>query len=223
MAGQDHTKSGNQISKRLVVDAKYYSAAYLKQRGGIGGVIHELYNGKDYSECQENSVFVLHPVLDAVEKVVSPQEWAKDSYLGELSMFDWEPAHHQRQATNYGAVCANPMKSQRYLDEIQRMLGMFLQYGIEDNTSFRGASDDTHAVNFCVSCGSEKVVDVTKSMSSNNQKRWYRCNECTHFTVYTHCGTCNTRLIKNGEYWTYLSLMPMSSINIKCPNCESPV
>ncbi|WP_420253530.1 hypothetical protein, partial [Klebsiella pneumoniae] len=40
-----------------------------------------------------------------------------------------------RQATNYGAVCANPMKSQRYLDEIQRMLGMFLQYGIEDNTS----------------------------------------------------------------------------------------
>lgn len=217
------TKSGNQISKRLVVDAKYYSAAYLKQRGGIGGVIHELYNGKDYSECQENSVFVLHPVLDAVEKVVSPQEWAKDSYLGELSMFDWEPARHQRQATNYGAVCANPMKSQRYLDEIQRMLGMFLQYGIEDNTSFRGASDDTHAVNFCVSCGSEKVVDVTKSMSSNNQKRWYRCNECTHFTVYTHCGTCNTRLIKNGEYWTYLSLMPMSSINIKCPNCESPV
>ncbi|MCT4726243.1 nuclease domain-containing protein [Citrobacter freundii] len=217
------TKSGNQISKRLVVDAKYYSAAYLKLRGGIGGVIHELYNGKDYSECQENSVFVLHPVLDAVEKVVSPQEWAKDSYLGELSMFDWEPAYHQRQATNYGAVCANPMKSQRYLDEIQRMLGMFLQYGIEDNTSFRGASDDTHAVNFCVSCGSEKVVDVTKSMSSNNQKRWYRCNECTHFTVYTHCGTCNTRLIKNGEYWTYLSLMPMSSINIKCPNCESPV
>ncbi|MDZ9277689.1 nuclease domain-containing protein [Escherichia coli] len=180
------TKSGNQISKRLVVDAKYYSAAYLKLRGGIGGVIHELYNGKDYSECQENSVFVLHPVLDAVEKVVSPQEWAKDSYLGELSMFDWEPAYHQRQATNYGAVCANPMKSQRYLDEIQRMLGMFLQYGIEDNTSFRGASDDTHAVNFCVSCGSEKVVDVTKSMSSNNQKRWYRCNECTHFTVYTH-------------------------------------
>lgn len=142
------TKSGNQISKRLVVDAKYYSAAYLKLRGGIGGVIHELYNGKDYSECQENSVFVLHPVLDAVEKVVSPQEWAKDSYLGELSMFDWEPAYHQRQATNYGAVCANPMKSQRYLDEIQRMLGMFLQYGIEDNTSFRGASDDTHAVNF---------------------------------------------------------------------------
>lgn len=137
------TKSGNQISKRLVVDAKYYSAAYLKLRGGIGGVIHELYNGKDYSECQENSVFVLHPVLDAVEKVVSPQEWAKDSYLGELSMFDWEPAYHQRQATNYGAVCANPMKSQRYLDEIQRMLGMFLQYGIEDNTSFRGASDDT--------------------------------------------------------------------------------
>ena len=217
------TKNDHQISKRLVVDAKYYSAAYLKYRGGIGGVIHELYSGKDYSEGQENSVFVLHPVLDAVEKVVSPQEWAKDSYLGELSMFDWEPAYNQRQATNYGAVCANPMKSQRHLDEIQRMLGMFLQYGIEDNSSFRGASDDTHAVNFCVSCGSEKVVDVTNSMSSNNQKRWYRCNECTQFTVYTHCGTCNIRLIKNGEYWTYLSLMPMSSINIKCPNCESPV
>ncbi|ELV8771975.1 nuclease domain-containing protein [Vibrio harveyi] len=217
------TKSGYQISKRLVVDAKYYSAAYLKQRGGIGGVIHELYKVKDYSEGQENNVFVLHPVLDAVEKVVSPQEWAKDSYLGELSMFDWEPAYHERQATNYGAVCANPMKSQRYLDEIQRMLGMFLQYGIEDNTPTRAESDDTQAINFCVSCGSEKVSDVTNSMRSNHQKRWYRCNECTQFTVYNHCGTCNTRLIKNGEYWTYLSLMPMSSINIKCPSCESPV
>ena len=216
------TKSGNQISKRLVVDAKYYSAAYLKQRGGIGGVIHELYCGKDYSEGQANSVFVLHPVLEAVENVVSPQEWAKDSYLGELSMFDWEPAYHERQATNYGAVCANPMKSQRYLDEIQRMLGMFLQYGIEDNTQFHGESDDTQAINFCVSCGSEKVADVTTSKRSNHQKRWYRCSECTQFTVYTHCGTCHTRLIKNGEYWTYLSLMPMSSINIKCPNCESP-
>ncbi|MEI8612174.1 nuclease domain-containing protein [Enterovibrio sp. Hal110] len=217
------TKSGSQISKRLVVDAKYYSAAYLKHRGGIGGVIQELYGGKDYSEGQENNVFVLHPVLYAVEKVVSPQEWAKDSYLGELSMFDWEPAYHERKATNYGAVCANPMKSQRYLDEIQRMLGMFLQYGIEDNTPSRAESDDTQAINFCVSCGSEKVSDVTNSMRSNHQKRWYRCNECTQFTVYNHCGTCNTRLIKNGEYWTYLSLMPMSSINIKCPSCESPV
>ncbi len=217
------TKSGYQISKRLVVDAKYYSAAYLKHRGGIGGVIHELYSVKDYSEGQENSVFVLHPVLEAVEKVVSPQEWAKDSYLGELSMFDWEPAYHERQATSYGAVCANPMKSQRYLDEIQRMLGMFLQYGLENNKTFHGESDDTQAINFCVSCGSEKVVDVTNSIRANQEKRWYQCNECTQFTVYTHCGTCNTRLIKNGEYWTYLSLMPMSSINIKCPICESPI
>ncbi|WP_345858593.1 nuclease domain-containing protein [Shewanella algae] len=217
------TKSGYQISKRLVVDAKYYSAKYLKHRGGIGGVIHELYDGKDYSEGHENSVFVLHPVLDAVEKVVSPQEWAQDCYLGELSMFDWEPAHQERQATSYGAVCANPMKSQRYLDKIQRMLGMFLQYGIEDNSPFHRESDDTQAVNFCVSCGSDKVVDVTTSMRSNQQKRWYQCGECTQFTVYTHCGSCNTRLIKNGEYWTYLSLMPMSSINIKCPKCESPV
>jgi len=217
------TKSGEQISKRLVVDAKYYSATYLKQRGGIGGVIHELYSDKDYSEGQENSVFVLHPVLEAVEKIVSPQEWAKNSYLGELSMFDWEHAYHGRQATSYGAVCANPMKSQRYLDEIQRMLGMFLQYGIEDNSSLRGASDDTHAVNFCVSCGSPDVEDISNPIRSNKEKRWYRCNDCTQFTVYTHCGSCNTRLIKNGEYWTYLSLMPMSSINIKCPNCESPV
>lgn len=217
------TKSGYQISKRLVIDAKYYSAAYLKYRGGIGGVIHELYSGKDYSEGQENSVFVLHPVLDAVEKVVSPQEWAKHSYLGELSMFDWETEYHARQVTKYGAVCANPMKSQRYLDEIQRMLGLFLQYGIEDNTSSHGGSDDAQAINFCVSCGSPNVVDVSNPMRRNKAKHWYRCNECSQFTVYTHCGTCNTRLIKNGDYWTYLALMPMTSINIKCPSCESPL
>ncbi|ASP38992.1 EstP [Bacterioplanes sanyensis] len=217
------TKSGYQISKRLVIDAKYYSAAYLKYRGGIKGVIHELYSSKDYSEGQNNSVFVFHPVLGAVKEVVSPQEWAKDSYLGELSMFDWEPACHERKTTSYGAVCANPIKSQRYLDEIQRILGMFLQYGIENNQSSNRRSDDTEAVNFCISCGSEKVVDVTNSGRYNSKKRWYQCYECDQFTVYNHCGECNTRLIKNGYYWTYLSLMPMSSINIKCPSCESPV
>ena len=66
-------------------------SAYLKQKGGIGGLSMNSIAGKDYSEGQANSVFVLHPVLEAVENVVSPQEWAKDSYLGELSMFDWEP------------------------------------------------------------------------------------------------------------------------------------
>jgi len=38
-----------------------------------------------------------------------------------------------------------------------------------------------------------------------------------------HCWNCQTRLIKNGEYWTYHSLMPMQPTNIKCPSCELSV
>lgn len=212
------TKDGITKHKRLVIDAKFYSYEIIKMHGGIAGIVHNLYHKKDYSEGGANTVFILHPAKDAIDEIVSPQEWGKISYLGELSMFDWDkmPRHLYHQ---YGAVCANPVLKLRYLDEIQRMLGMFLQYGIEDN-ALSGRPDDVESINFCISCGSHELTKKITT-TSNSRSAWYECDTCKHFTVYNHCHSCNTRLIKNGDYWSYHSQMAMEPLNIKCPSCES--
>lgn len=212
------TKEGKTKHKRLVIDAKFYSDEIIKIRGGISGIVHNLYHEKDYSEGGANAVFILHPAKGAIDEIVSPQEWGKTSYLGELSMFDWDKIPRQLYH-QYGAVCANPVLRLRYLDEIQRMLGMFLQYGVEDN-AFSGQSDDVESINFCVSCGSHELTKKDTT-TRNSRSAWYECDMCKHFTVYNHCHSCNIRLIKNGDYWSYHSQMPMEPLNIKCPSCES--
>jgi hypothetical protein len=212
------TKSGAKNTRRFVMDAKYYSDDVLRQEGGISGVISDLYHKKNYSEDGKNSVFILHPAKGAIEEIVSPQAWGELSYLGELSMFEWDKAertlYHQ-----YGAICVNPASRLSYLDEFQRMIGMFLQYGIENNTIENG-SDDVESINFCIACGSHDLKPID-TRTKNIKSRWYECNDCKHFTTYNHCFSCNTRLIKNGDYWSYHSQMPMEPLNIKCPACES--
>lgn len=214
------TKGGITKNKRLVMDAKFYSDEIINMHGGIAGIVHNLYHKKDYSEGGVNAVFILHPAKGAIDEIVSPQEWGEVSYLGELSMFDWDkmPRHLYHQ---YGAVCANPVLRLRYLDEIQRMIGMFLQYGIEDN-ALVGRPDDVESLNFCISCGSHELTKKDKT-TSNSRSAWYECDICKHFTVYNHCHSCDTRLVKNGDYWSYHSKMAMEPLNIKCPSCESLV
>lgn len=167
------TKEGAKLKKRVVLDAKFYSRAFMRGRGGLNGVLEELAIKKDYSENSKNAVYVLHPEAHALEDAggpVSPQEWGAITYLGELRLFDWDSRNPPHQ---YGAVCL----SLRLVLHNQR----------------------------------------------NSKKLWYQCNECELFTVYNHCHSCNHRLIKNDEYWTYHSTMPMQPTNIKCPQCESPV
>lgn len=214
------TKGGVAKNKRLVMDAKFYSYGVINMNGGISGIVHNLYHKKDYSEGGDNTVFILHPAKGAIEEIVSPQEWGEVSYLGELAMFDWDK-RSRHLFHRYGAVCANPVLRLRYLDEIQRMIGMFLQYGIEDNV-LKGASDDVESVNFCISCGSHELTRINVT-TGNPRSAWYECNSCKHFTVYNHCYSCDVRLIKNGDYWSYHSQMPMEPLNIKCPSCESLV
>ncbi|GGX17153.1 EstP [Undibacterium macrobrachii] len=209
-------------TKRFVMDAKFYSLDLLQNIGGIASVIHQLYHEKDYSEGGKNAVFVLHPAVNAISEKVSPQSWGKDSYLGELEMFSWDKQLRQTHYHQYGAICANPINRANYLDEFQRLIGMFLQYGIENNELENNEDDDVRSINFCLACGSHDVTKLPKS-NFNERSKWYVCNECKHFTTYNHCYICNTRLIKNGDYWTYHSQMPMEPLNIKCPACESLV
>ncbi len=212
-------KNSNKGSKRFVMDAKFYSEDILRKRGGISSVIKELYHEKNYSEDDNNAVFVLHPAKGIIDKKISPQSWGENSYLGELGMFDWDKPLRAVHYHQYGAICANPVLRLSYLDEFQRMIGMFLQYGIEDNQLNR-LPDDVESINFCISCGSHDLTPI-KPSTSNNRSIWYECNTCKHFTTYNHCFGCDTRLIKNGDYWSYHSQMPMEPLNIKCPSCES--
>lgn len=213
-------KNDSKDTKRLVMDAKFYSDDLLRRIGGISKTITELYHTKDYSEGGKNSVFMLHPAKNAIPEVISPQTWGANSFLGELKMFNWDDSLRSEYFHKYGAVCANPVLRLRYLDEIQRLLGMFLQYGIENNAvNYDG--DDVESINFCISCGSGDLKQH-HTTTGNSKSRWYECNVCQHFTTYNHC-KCGTRLIKNGEYWSYHSLMPMEPLNIKCPKCESLV
>ncbi|MFA0565312.1 nuclease domain-containing protein [Vibrio sp. 10N.222.51.C8] len=212
------TKEGANLKKRVVLDAKFYSRAFMRGREGLNGVLEELARKKGYSENGENAVYVLHPEAHALEDAggpVSPQEWGAITYLGELRLFDWDSRKPPHQ---YGAVCLNPLLSHQHSDEMQRLIGMLLQY----EPSKLQQSDDVESHNFCIGCGSSSLRIVPHNQR-NSKKLWYQCNECELFTVYNHCHSCNHRLIKNGEYWTYHSTMPMQPTNIKCPKCESPV
>jgi hypothetical protein len=212
-------KDGEHHEKRFVMDAKYYSHDLFKQLGGISNIIKALYLDKNYSEDNRNSVFILHPALNTIVDKVSPQSWGVNSFLGELKMFDWDSVLRKEYYQQYGAVCVNPILRLSYLDELQRLIGMFLQFGVENN-HITGSSDDVNSFNFCLACGSHDLRLVEKS-NANTKSSWYECNDCKHFTTYNHCFKCNTRLIKNGDYWTYHSQMPMEPLNIKCPACES--
>ncbi len=208
-------KNDQEHKKRFVMDAKYYPDDAMQKYGGISTVIHELYHKKNYSEDGKNTVFIIHPAKNAISDKVSPQSWGKDSYLGELKVFDWDESLRKAHYHQYGAISVDPVLRLSYLDGFQRLLGMFLQYGIEDN-QLSGGSDDVKSLNFCIACGSNEFTKTQNARSS-----WYECNFCKHFTTYNHCFNCNTRLIKNGDYWTYHSQMPMEPLNIKCPACES--
>ena len=214
-------KNETEDTKRLIMDAKFYSDDLLSRIGGISKVIYDLYHTKDYSEGNKNGVFILHPAKNSIPEKVSPQAWGNNSYLGELKMFGWDDYLRGEHSHKYGAVCANPVLRLSYLDEFQRLLGMFLQYGIEDN-NLQGRPDDVESSNFCIACGSNDLREVPKS-NSNPRSSWYECNTCKHFATYNHCHRCDTRLIKNGDYWSYHSQMPMEPLNIKCPKCESLV
>jgi hypothetical protein len=219
-------KNGSKHTKRFVMDAKFYSYDLLQGIGGISSVISTLYNEKNYSEDGKNAVFILHPAKNSISEKVSPQSWGVNSFLGELEMFAWDKPLRKTHYHQYGAICANPVLRLSYLDEFQRLIGMFLQFGVENN-QLHGApedveADDVESFNFCVACGSHDLTKVLKS-NSNQRSSWYECNDCKHFTTYNHCHRCDTRLIKNGDYWTYHSQMPMEPLNIKCPACESLV
>ncbi len=216
-------QSSNSISKtqRLVMDAKFYEKINANHLGGISTIIDELANEKNYSEGKKNTVFILHPSIGSVPSIKTPQVWSKDTYYGETKIFNWSegvPNH------KYGAILLSPIESiNNGMDNLQRLIGMFLQYGMEDNE--RGSLDDKGKINpitqnkpFCIACGGDTFKWSTRKQHLG-EEHTSTCDDCHQVTKYNYCFSCKNRLIKNGDYWSYHAMHVLNPTNIKCPSC----
>ena len=221
-------ENGNSHNKRFILDAKFYDKSTFIRAGGMLSKINELYTDKNYSEDNENPVFLIHPCKNIIDEPVTAQDWGKYSFLGEINFSRNEnlPAH------NKGAIFLNPIDNTLYRDELQRLLGMFLQYNLEDSKLYKD-KDITLAKPICMQCGStyfhvqqktEKYFDRNANEWKERTSRsvWLKCKECDLWQVYNHCfnhPNSPRRLIKNGFYWTYHSARAIEPFNIKCPHC----
>ena len=223
---EDDVKNEQPRKKRFVLDAKFYNKATFERFGGLMGVADQLYNQKNYRESTDNPVFILHPCKTALPERVTSQEWGKYSFLGELPIVDDVLIDHQ-----YGGVFLSPIDRQLYADELQRLLGLFLQYKLENSCTKGNERSDDRTVSkpFCIRCGSSNLHKIEKSsgyydgqgkwVTRTSSSVWMQCNDCEQFISFNHCGNTDTRLIKNGFYWTYHSARAIEPFNIKCPSC----
>ncbi|MBP4058346.1 hypothetical protein [Aeromonas sp. Prich7-2] len=218
----------NQVchTKRFIMDAKFYDEETFNRFGGLMNVISLLRDVKDYSEQHSNPVFLIHPCKKALPEVVTAQSWGKYSYLGEINIGKEEKPNH-----DYGGILLNPIDKELYNDELQRLLGLLLQYKLEDADVKLSESENDLTISqpFCIRCGSANVKPVVKTSYYINKQGqrvlrtsrsvWMQCMECEQFISYNHCRNTDTRLIKNGLYWTYHSARAIEPFNIKCPHC----
>jgi hypothetical protein len=226
---EEDNKKENAYFKRFVLDAKFYDKSTFIKAGGMMSKLNELYIDKDYSENFNNPVFLIHPCNELIDQQVTSQTWGKYSFLGEINTSDSEdfPQHSK------GSIYLNPIDKALYADELQRLLGLFLQYKLEPSNTVDLSNDRTQAVPICIRCGSTHIKQLKKSSGYRNSSGqyvertprsvWMQCTECEQIQIYNHCANqsdCRgTRLIKNGLYWSYHSARALEPFNMKCPNC----
>jgi hypothetical protein len=206
--------------KRFVMDAKFYEEINISE------VVDQLYNekNKNYSEDSRNMVFILHPSSTAIVDHATPLPWGNHSYYGEAAMFDWQE-YNVLPDHKYGSIFLSPIDDAGSNDNLQRLLGMFLQYGLEKRNHDLPFDEDYKIIPFpekelfCVVCGSEKK-DVRREDTKKGYRYEITCKDCSHLTRCTYCWNCKNRLIKNGIYWTYHATHPLSPYDIRCPYCS---
>ena len=169
-------------------------------------------------------VFILHPSSSAIVNHTTPSPWGNHSYYGEAAMFNWTE-DNVRPDHKYGSIFLSPIDDAGSNDNLQRLLGMFLQYGLEKRNHDLPFDEDYKIIPFpekelfCVVCGSEKK-DVRREDTKKGYRYVITCKDCSHLTRCTYCWNCKNRLIKNGIYWTYHATHPLSPYDIRCPYCS---
>ena len=211
---------GTNSTHNLIMDAKFHEEVDIKKQ------IELLYKEKNYAENGKNTVFILHPDTNkSIKNKRTPKEWGYDSYYGEVEMFNFKWDTDKNPNHKYGSILLSPInKNGNYLDNLQRLIGMHLQYILENNieiTKENKINPEPSEKIFCLVCGSDSFTGNQFNTSNGKGYRYQlTCNGCKHFYVYNYCWNCKHRLIKNGEYWTYHSNQVLEPFNIKCPNCN---
>jgi len=225
------SKFGTNKTHRLVMDAKFHEKVDIKKQ------IDLLYHQKNYSENNKNTVFILHPDANkSVKKKRTPKEWGYDAYFGEVEMFNFEWDKDEKDKPRkpnhkYGAILLSPIGDRgNFLDNLQRLIGMVMQYNMENNENilFKNLDLNKDIIDpqpkekiFCLVCGSDKHTWNRKETNSHNGYSYQTtCLECNHLYIYNYCWNCKHRLIKNGYYWSYHSSEVLQPFNIRCPHCN---
>lgn len=205
--------------KRFIMDAKY------KENEDISYIIKELYFEKGYSENNKNMVFIIHPDKNfIINNFENPQEWSSQSYYGETELYNFEnvlPNH------KYGVILLSPLNEEGYyLDNLKRLIAMFLQYGMENEKKVDKNKSNKYdpmiqEIPFCTLCSSINLnISILHNTYHDVGIRYkVMCNDCNHVMEYNYCSGCQNKIIKNGRYWSYYATKPIDIFNIKCPNC----
>ncbi|MDD3060175.1 MAG: nuclease domain-containing protein, partial [Sulfurimonas sp.] len=142
----------NSNEHKLIMDAKFHEDVE------IDALINELYppldesniteldkkcprdrhgniQKKNYSQNSKNTVFILHPdATNPIKKQLTDTDWGTKSYYGEVDMFHYEWDKNKKPNHKYGAILLSPIEEKgQYLDSLQRLIGLGLQYNLESN------------------------------------------------------------------------------------------
>jgi len=199
-------------------------------------LIEELYHNKNYSQNDTSTVFILHPDTKSSIEKINPSDWGEDAYYGEIQMFDYEWDNDDLPNHKYGSILLSPIKDNigygNYLDNLQRLIGMSLQYQLEDNNkediTIGSLEKNDNIIDpipkvktFCLKCGSHKIKTISSGFSRSQKGKYHQmiCEDCNHNFIYFYCWSCKNRLIKNGSYWSYHTFQPLEPLDIQCPHC----
>jgi hypothetical protein len=192
--------------KRFIIDAKFKDN---QRQSGFEFILDDLIDNKNYDEDGNNPVFILHPQSNAIQHKTSPLDWGKHSDYG------------QNIKHNKGFVFLLPSsKHGNTLDNLQRLLGMFLQ-SISYFIDYGKKNHWTDTV--CISCGASslKDFDVKKGKTKGGKNKWeICCKNCSHSTKKTVCYKCGGDLYKNQFTWTYHRTKAEQISNVVCPSCQ---
>ncbi len=204
----------------MIMDAKYKDFTFDKAPHLHSHIFdtYDLYRRKNYGMDGQYAVFILHPSPEVNPEPTTRQLWADHCFYGgyecEVEKDDDVVADHPKH--RYGFVQVRPAGGElRQLDNLQRVIGLYLQYGVERNEA-AGRAKLSETL-FCLVCGSLNVTHDPEVKAYSGVA--YRCEDCEHPFQVSYCWQCQQRLWKHGKYWTYHDMSPTMEYDIRCPNC----
>tara|TARA_R110001583_G_scaffold73138_2_gene203970 strand:- start:2911 stop:5484 length:2574 start_codon:yes stop_codon:yes gene_type:complete len=196
---------------RIVLDAKFRGDITEQH---LSRLVDELYYDKNYSEDNNNQVFVIHPAANVIDNRTSPLIWGEQCDYGQS-----DKNNHR-----LGSIFVSPsMKYSQSIENLQRLVGLFLQENSAILYQTGSGYLSWHNVT-CISCGNADIetIEMVCTATAGGNERWeIACKICSLITVKTVCLACGEALYKNGPKWTYHRSKAEQTSNVLCPKCET--